>query len=388
MPNGIRVNYLKKDFFIKRGYYLDLLDENTNSFKKGSAKNIALLGPRKTGKTSIVKEHIKNAKDIVAVYIDLERISLNPENFSIEFIGNVIFNFLKRPLSQYKNFLLLENLVKLGEEIKSKNAFSLVKSVENELLKIKPDQKLLVENAFRFAEILGRDANKKFLIVLDNFENLLDLNNFSQIKDVLSIINFEDANVNYLVTSSAVKESLALLKNFECYEIKNLDKKEAFELIESVIGKNPRASEEIFELSNGHPLVAWLVAKKYNETKDAKKAFLIELLQKNSPLYNFCSDSLSYYYNRARGQTLLKTILKVVANEELRLSEIARRIYRSAPVTKSVLERLMDVDVIYKKDNKFCFSDNVLRLWVKLTSQGYDFDEIDDKMLDEAAKEL
>lgn len=374
---------------VRRSYYLDLLDKNTNSFKKGTAKNIALLGSRKCGKTSIVKEHIKNVKDIVPVYIDLGKISLNPENFSIEFIGSIIFHFLKKPLADYKKFLLLENLTKIENEVKSKNAFSLIKAVENELLKIKPDQKLLVGAAFNFAQALGKDNSKKFLIVLDNFENLLDLNNFSQIKDVLSIINFEAENVSYIATSSAIKESLALLKKFECYEIKNLEKSECAQLIEGVIGKNEKISEEIFSLSKGHPLIAILISKKYNEIKNAKKAFLIELLQKNNSIYDYCNESLDYYYHRARGQTLLKVILKVIANEELRLSEIAKRIYRSAPVTKSILERLMDVDVIYKKENKFYFSDNVLRLWLKLTSHGYEFDDVpDDKILDEVAKEL
>lgn len=378
-----------KEAWIRRDY-LDLLDKNTNSFKKENAKHIALLGPRKCGKTLIVKEHIKSAKDVVPVYIDLTKISLNPENFSIEFIGNIIFHFLKRPLAEYKKFLLLESLLKIEEELKSKNSFSLIKTIENELLKIKPDQKLLVETAFRFSEALGKDANKKFLIILDNFENLLDLNNFSQIKDVLSIIDFESKNTIYLATSSAVKESLNLLKKFECYEIKNLEKNQAFELIEGILGKvDKKVCEEIFSLSNGHPFVTALISRKYNEIKNAKKAFLIELLQKNNLLYEFCSDSLNYYYNRARGQTLLKTILKVVANEELRLSEIAKRIYRSAPVTKSILERLIDADIICKKDNKFYFSDNVLRLWVKLTSQGYEFDDIpDEKILEELAKEL
>ncbi|MBI4452595.1 hypothetical protein HY637_04140 [Candidatus Woesearchaeota archaeon] len=264
----------------------------------------------------------------------------------------------------------------------------MIKTVENELLKIKPDQRLLVESAFKFAEALGRDSNKKFLVALDNIENLLDLNNFSQIKDVFSIINLEGENARYIATSSAIRQSLASLKKFECYELKNLDKKEAVELAESIIGKSS-ASEEIWQLSQGHPLVTILVSKKYNDTKDVKKAFLIELLQKNNPIYNYCSDSLNYYYNRARGQTLLKTILKAVANEELRLSEIAKKIYRSAPVTKSILERLMEVDVIHKKGNKFYFSDNVLRIWLKLTSQGYEFDEVpDDKMLDEIKEEL
>ena len=378
---------VRKEVLVKRNYYLDLLDKNTNSFKKGAAKNIALLGSRKSGKTSIVKEHLKNAKDIIPVYIDLEKISLNPENFSIEFIGNIIFYFLKRPLREYKSFLLLNHLLKI--EI-SKNASSLIKTVENELLKIKPDQKLLVESAFKFSEIWGKENNKKFLIVLDNFENILDLNNFSQVKDILSIINFDAENVNYIVTSSAIKQSLALLKKFECYEIKNLEKNEAAELIKTIIEKaEQKTIDDIFSLSHGHPFVTILISKKYNETKDAKKAFLIELLQKNNSIYNYCNDSLNYYYNRARGQTLLKVILKVIANEELRLSEIAKKIYRSAPVTKSIIERLMEVDIIYKKENKFYFSDNVLRLWIKLTSQGYEFDDVpDDKILDEVIKEL
>ena len=387
------MNYLvRKEAFVRRDYYLDLLDRNMDSFRKGAKKNIALLGPKKSGKTSIVKEHIKNSKDVVSVYIDLEKISLNPENFAVEFIGNTVFNFLKKPLNEYKKFLYLENLLKINEQIKSANAFNLLKSVQNELLKIKPDQKLLVETAFNFAKSLALENGKKFLIVLDNFEKILDLNNFSQIKDVLSVIDFDAQNVSYIATSSAVKQCLQLLKKFECYEIKNLDVNETFSLVESLVAKNEnhkKISSEIFLLSQGHPFVTAAICKKYNETKNVQKAFLAELLTKNNSIHSHCNDSLNYYYNRARGQTLLKTILKVIANEELRLSDIARRIYRSAPVTKSILERLMDVDIIHKKGNKFYFSDNVLRLWVKFTSQGYEFDEIpDDKILDEAAKEL
>ena len=74
---------MKKELVVKRDYYLDLLDRNTSSLKKNSGKNIALLGPRKSGKTSIVKEHIKNVRDVIPIYIDLEKISLNPENFSV-----------------------------------------------------------------------------------------------------------------------------------------------------------------------------------------------------------------------------------------------------------------------------------------------------------------
>ena len=383
---------IKKEGFFRREYYFNLLDRNTTSLKKGARKNIALLGSRKSGKTSIVKDYITNVKDVVPVYIDLEKISLNPENFVIDFIGNVVFHFLKKPLKEYKKFLSLENLIKIENELNSKAAFSLIKTIENELLKIKPNQRLLVECAFKFIEILSKENNKQFLIVLDNFENLLDLNNFTQIKNILSIINFDVENVNYIVTSSAIKECLKLLKNFDCYEIKNLDKDETFDLVENFVGKNEnieKISDEIFSLSNGHPFVTSAICEKYNETKNVKKTFFVELLTKNHSIYNYCNDSLDYYYNRARGQTLLKTILRVVANEELRLSDIARKIYRSAPVTKSIIERLIEADIIYKKDNKFHFSDNVLRLWLKLVTAGYEFEQIpDDKIIGEIAKEI
>ena len=380
---------VKKGSHIRRSHYVDLLDTNTNSIRKGIAKNIALLGPRKSGKTSIVKEHISNVKNAIPIYIDFGKISLNPENFSVELIGNVIFHFLRKPLSEYQKALQLEHILKTENEI-PKNVFALIESIDNELLKIKPSQKLLVETSFKFAEALAKESNKRFLFVMDNIENLFDLNNFSQIHDILSLINFESEYVSYIATSSAIKLSLNSLKKFECHELKNLDRDETIKLVESITGKgSPSIAEEIFSFGNGHVLITTLIARKFNDVKNVRKAFLIELLVKDNGIHNYCSNSLDYYYNRARGQTLLKTILKVVAAEELRLSEIARKIYRSAPVTKSILERLMDVDIIYRKDNRFYFSDNVLRLWIKLTSKGYDFDEVpDDKILDEAAKEL
>ena len=378
----------KREVIIKRNFYESLLDKNTDLLKKGSGKSIALLGHKKSGKTFLVREYQKNVKGVIPVYIDFEKISLTPENFSVEFAGNIIFGFLDRPLSDYKSFLSLDNLLKFHKALG--DSYSSLTIIENELLKIKPDQKLLVKTAFDFAGLLGKNSGKKFLVALDNFESVLELNNFSQIKDVIPLVNFNDKNASFIVTSSAVKESLSLLKNIDCYEIKNLDKKETFELIEKVTGKKDvDLLEKIFSFTNGHIYNTILISRRYNEEKDVDKAFLKELLSKESLLYSQCKNSINYYYNRARGQTLLKLILKVVANSPLRLSEIARKIYRSAPVTKSILERLIDVDIIHKKDNRFYFSDNVLRLWVKLTSMGYEFDDdVDDRIIEEVKKEL
>lgn len=359
---------LDKKGFVERKYYLDLLAKNTG-------KNVALLGSRKSGKTLILKNHLEKLdKKYLKVYIDLEKLSLTPESFSIEFIGNIIFNYLDKNISEYKNFLNLEYLIKNSKLLKNEKLSEIIKNIENELEKIKPNQRFLVENAFNFAGVLAKD--KKIVICLDNFENILDLNNFSQIKDIISFINLENQNLNYIITSSLINK-FKNLENFEIIKLNNLDKKEAFVLVEKIIGKvDKKVFDKIYGLSNGHPLVLKSISLRYKEINNVRKAFLLELLCKEGLIYNYCKESLSFYLNLARGQSLLKNILRVVSQNELRLSEIAREIYRSAPITKAMIERLIEVDLIFKKDSRFYFSDSILQLWLKLTSQGYDFDFI------------
>ena len=123
--------------------------------------------------------------------------------------------------------------------------------------------------------------------------------------------------------------------------------------------------DEILSCTNGHAFMTEQLIKKYKETGDVEKALSSFFKDKNSLVYSHLEKSLDNALNRARGQALLKTILNVLScSEPLTLSEIARKIYRSAPVTKSLLERLIKVDLVVKKDSKFMFSDPALRLWL------------------------
>ena len=85
-----------------------------------------------------------------------------------------------------------------------------------------------------------------------------------------------------------------------------------------------------------------------------------------------------------------KTVVKILAFlREPRLTEISRRIYRSAPVTKSLLERMMQADILVKRDNKYAFSEPILKKWIKLAYSGYEFNEIpSDEILKKAEEVL
>lgn len=367
----------KKEAAIERKKYAEILDNNISAFLNGAGKNIALLGGRKSGKSYIVKRLLKTEKDVVAVYADFARLSMSPESFAVEFIGTICWQFLHEPVSKYKNFMGLDNLLKYALEMKSARAHEILKSIQNEISKIKPDQRLLVQLAFNFAHAWADEKGKKILLIIDNFENIFDLNNFGQIKDILSLVNFNHQSVRYIVASSAPTDVKRYLRNFQFLEIQNFDKNEVLEMVRKATDKpDSKLAERILELSRGIPIAANEILKNLNEKNDAKTSFFSQLLCKNSTLYNYCLDSLNYHLKRTRGQVLSKIILKVIASEkELRLSEIARKIYRSAPVTKSLLERLISADIIYRKDNRFYFHDPILKLWLKLTTMGYEFDE-------------
>ncbi len=370
---------------VNRRFYLEKLSEYVRY-----GKNVALVGPKKSGKSSLAKQIVTNLRlgqDILPVYIGLNRTSTPPENFSIELMGNVCFwssgafsNSSNQTLSSFYKFQTIEYLISIKDKL-GKNAADIIDIVNNELQKIKPDQKLILQKAFSFAEEISKKIGKKIVFVIDDFENIFDLNNFGQIKDVLSLMDFKSKNVHYIVTSSAKTQLLSGLKNngnFVIEEILGFTYEETEKLVEKTIGKiDKKIVEQIHSYSNGLPVLIRSISLRYLEVKDIKKAFLIEMTFKNSNSYLYLDSILKDFLYRARGEAMPKTVVKVMTfMQSPRLTEISKKIYRSAPVTKSLLERMMQVDLIVKVDNKYNFSNPILKQWLKLVFLGVEFDYV------------
>ncbi len=103
-------------------------------------------------------------------------------------------------------------------------------------------------------------------------------------------------------------------------------------------------------------------------------------------LHLFYQTYLEKQLETARGKTLLHSILKVLTEKEgailsqksshsptgleeltrLRLSDIARQIYRSPPVTKNLLVRLIEVNLINHANNTYFIQNKLLRRWLYL----------------------
>ena len=351
----------------------DVLFRIESALKKNNI--CLLLGGRRAGKTRVVKELLEaHSKDYVVVYVDANKISLTPENFSIEFVGAVLWAAQGKPLEGVLPFSI-NHLLKKEKEL-HQDAIEHINTIHNELQKIKPDHKLLLKNAFAFPDAIAKQHKKQILVLVDNAEQLLELQNFDAVEDVSDF--FKDAIAKYVLATSAASEMAAAFPSAEQAFLGPLEWKHAEDLLKREWqGIDKKTAEEIYERSKGHPFVLSILAKKSKAGRNVSipKVFYSELLRVDGALYAHCADAVDYALSRARGRTLPKVILKVVAQEPLRLSEIAQRIYRSAPVTKSLIERLVAVELLKKEGKTFLFTDPLVGLWVKLVSSGFEFEE-------------
>ena len=306
---------------------------------------IAVVGPYFHGKS-----HAFSSLDY---YIDFEKLGFSPEDFVQDFLGMISYYFLKKDVLDIASLKRIKNLVAIKDKFPEK-ARDLVLKVANELEKRKPDQRALVEWALKFPDML----NKKITLVLDEFWMLEQLNNFSQIKDVFSffkgvIDSYE--NVNLVLVGSAV-----WLSNRICSEL-NI-KVEDF-------------SGDFFAL---------------RELRKDKKEFIKSALVKDERLNLICKEILGKNLARARGQSLLRSILKIVSSADgLRLSEVSSLVYRSSGVTQNLLQRLMEVDLIEKKEGEFFVPEFILKYYISHVWNGVEFiGDIPDKTMKKLMEEL
>lgn len=382
----LQPNYTEKEgkLFTGRISYIKQIDEALA--KKNTVAVIAHSG---FGRVSLLK-HIASQRG--HLYLDLRKFSLSPENLAVELIGTICFSNLAKSFSELPKYQNIEGLkgLKLG-----KKCSDIIRTVDNELQKIKPDQVLLLSSAFSFAEEFAAEQKKKTTITINNFEELLKLNNFSQVKDALGIFfgaASKAKSCSFIVSSSAVHTMKSALKKHvtDIIELSPLSPDETRELFEKIAGKtDARVTKEVHELSAGIPRIVTSIASRFRDEQSAdvqkniklvKYILVSELATITSPSYFYCSKLFTNSLNRARGESLLKAILKAVSqNRPLRLTEIARLIYRSGPVTKSLLERLMEVDLIVKRDGTFDFANPVLKLWCRMMFSNVEFNETPDE---------
>jgi AAA+ ATPase superfamily predicted ATPase len=337
--------------------------------------NTTIISPRRWGKSSLVEKVIKdiNKKDkkTKTVIIDLFSVS-SEEEFLEQFAREVI----KASSSKWQEWMssgkdFFKKLIpKLSLGIDPTTDFSL--SFDWHELKKNSDEVL------NLPETIAKKRGIKFIICLDEFQNLSSFNDYLFFEKKLRACWQRHKSVTYCLYGSKRHMMTDIFNNpskpfYRFGDIMLLQKIETKKWVSFICKSFAATDKQIDEKTAGIiPLVmknhswyvqqlahyAWNVTHKRATTTEIYTA-LKELINANTPLYQKEIESIS--------RTQLN-LLKAVAKDETQFTSTAVMNKHQLGTPRNVSKNktlLINNDIIHEINNKFEFVDPAFELWFK-----------------------
>jgi hypothetical protein len=337
--------------------------------------NTTIISPRRWGKSSLVEKVIidinKKDKKTKTVIIDLFSVS-SEEEFLEQFAREVI----KASSSKWQEWMssgkeFFKKLIpKLSLGIDPTTDFSL--SFDWHELKKNSDEIL------NLPETIAKKRGIKFIICLDEFQNLSSFNDYLVFEKKLRACWQRHKSVTYCLYGSKRHMMTDIFNNpskpfYRFGDIMLLQKIETKKWVSFICKSFAATDKQIDEKTAGIiPLVmknhswyvqqlahyAWNVTHKRATTTEIYTA-LKELINANTPLYQKETESISH--------TQLN-LLKAVAKDETQFTSTAVMNKHQLGTPRNVSKNktvLINNDIIHEINNKFEFVDPAFELWFK-----------------------
>jgi len=395
--------------FTNRDHTLAVLGLSRDLLGQGVRKHLALTGSRCVGKTVVLKEFLRRhletnrGGDCRLAYMDMPRLALTPEGFAVQYVGYLLYwlagDLHQRVESFFDAPAQLAAAGQMGSAGHPATAFSEhVVRLHQELQKEKPVQHLLLELAFNTPEVYAQATGKRVIVILDEFPEILALDNYPQIHDVLALFRAvlqAQSRVVYVVVGSIIglmeriflDAASPLFVHFQLETIGPFGREDCdalarkrFLLALGTTSADPVPGdvlEAIYKVTRGHPFYIYATAMRVIENISllnkplspvtVQEAFTLETLGSTGRIYSLCRYVLEQSLQGVRGETMPQAVLQVLAQHPagMTLTEIAARLKRPSGAIRKVLTWLADVDLLEQREDKtYSYCDPVLQIWV------------------------
>ncbi len=368
------------DNFFGRKTIFSLLKKRFLAFKDGYRQNIALLGSRYIGKTSVVQRFAAELddRDVVPVYVDLAYKDF-PYLFS-KYVGGLLYNYCR-----LEQLPLQEDLNLLIEGTKSS-----LPHTHKAILKIQSDMKhIRFTDAYRhlmaLPEIFTAETNKFCVIILDEFHNLEALE-LPHVFQELGNNIMTQKRCLYVLTSSVVEEAEKILSeklsllfgNFETVFVEPFDVPESQAFTHHSledIKVRETLRDFLVDFTGGYPLYLQLILQelKYlsaiHQQREVYSPLLVQAIE--NIVFNPWG-TLSRHFEDIvdrvtadRGTSGLSAILIALTTGKKRLNELTKALGLRPSFVSPMLQRLIQTGVVVKNSSFFYLSDKLFKYWVK-----------------------
>ncbi len=357
--------------FSSREMTLELLRKRVEGFENGNKQNVALIGPKYIGKSTLLLKfyyEMLACRRVVPVYLELRK-----EPFQLlekRFIESILSYFRIKYGGDFDEHFP-ENHPEFHEHI-SKLTRSSRRSHEQTLSEL-----------FELLDELRKETGLPVVFILDEFQKL----SLCRIKNPYLMLGeniMAQKEVMYLVSSSTIKKAKDILDNdlsllfgnFEVHEPGCFSSREAFlfarqnlrgwtvsnELlgfIISITGNNPFYMESILgDIQRGA-----CIARETRISPDtACGAVANQLHNPAASLHQFFLNTVASSIDFRSAQDF--ELLLAVANGFKKSSQIAKAVSKSASQTTRKLEKFICADIMKRFGQVYDYSDPLLKLWM------------------------
>lgn len=370
--------------FFGRGAVLELLKKRVLDLKDGYRQNVALVGNRCIGKSTILHNFIANLadEDVTVVYVDLENKDMN--FFLRKFTSALLAHY-----SQSQGLPFHDDISLLLESTQKTIPHTV--QVIRKIYKDFSNGKLVTSfmGLLAIPEIFTNETGRSCVLILDEFQGLEDLG----IPDVFQHLGqkiMTQKKCLYLVSSSypqiarqILSEKLSLLfGNFEVVRVEPFDPATSQEFIGAQL-KDIKITAALrnflIDFTGGHPLYLHLICRElvnlsvFHKQSEIFIPLLTQAME-NTLFHRWGVISRHFELimqelGHAKGIRLMPSVLISLSNGKHKIDELSKDLSAGKAPMTSQINRLMDAGIVVKNGHFHYFKDKLFKYWVKYIFQ-------------------
>jgi len=368
------------DKFFARKIELDILTKKVESLKNGYRHNLAILGRRQIGKTSLLLRFLSilDKREIVPMYLDLSTLSLR--GFLDQFVGMMLYHHYKPFNDNTEDDLELllhaasSDLPKTRKKIKS----IYLNAEEGK-------ERSALQELFDLPTIFSGETGKFCIIILDNFRKLTEYSLKEPFSMLGEKIMMQKMSLYVLSdylnadSKSILSEKLSLLfGKFQILELGSFDFNESISFIDLAC-RQPKLMVELKEFlayfTDGNPFYLGALTE-YITKKAADKRMLAisekdfcamlssAIFDKFSPINLYFSRLLDKSAGNANFKNAVDVLNATIGKNKL--TQIADASKCARKIVSKLLEKFIAQDIIIKNGPLYAIEDEIFKSWVRL----------------------